>query len=95
MKKLFVGCVLVCLFGCGSKKGSGQATTSADAIQTPATVEQAAKILDLSTFQFMDGAKPLETPQVANLFYAAPGDVKKAFVSLAPGQEINFSAEAK
>jgi len=23
------------------------------------------------------------------------GDVKKAFVSLAPGQEINFSAEAK
>ncbi len=27
----------------------------------------------------MDGAKPLETPQVANLFYLATGDVKTAF----------------
>ena len=27
----------------------------------------------------MDGAKPLESPQVANLFYLATGDVKTAF----------------
>ena len=79
MRKVFVVCALGCLFGCGSKKGSAQETTSADAIKTPATVEQAAKILDLSTFPLMDGAKPLESPQVANLFYVAPSDVKKAF----------------
>jgi hypothetical protein len=48
-------------------------------IKTPATVEQAARVLDLSTFPLMDGAKPLDSPQVANLFYLATGDVKTAF----------------
>ncbi|PYV65622.1 MAG: hypothetical protein DMG97_31800 [Acidobacteria bacterium] len=78
-EKVLVACALVCLFGCGSKKGSAEETTSADAIKTPATVEQAARLLDLSTFPLMDGAKPLESPQVANLFYLATGDVKTAF----------------
>src|SRR5882757_10615150 len=77
--KVFVVCALGCLFGCGSKNQAADDTTSADAIKTPATVEQAAKILDLSTFPLMDGAKPLELPQVANLFYLATGDVKTAF----------------
>jgi hypothetical protein len=77
--KVFVACALGCLFGCGAKKGTAENTTSADAIKTPATVEQAAKVLDLSTFPLMDGAKPLESPQVANLFYLATGDVKTAF----------------
>jgi hypothetical protein len=77
--KVFVACALGCLFGCGAKKGEAEDTTSADAIKTPATVEQAAKVLDLSTFPLMDGAKPLESPQVANLFYLATGDVKTAF----------------
>jgi len=77
--KVFVACALGCLFGCGPKNGATENTTSGDAIKTPATVEQAAQILDLSTFPLMDGAKPLESPQVANLFYLAPGDVKKAF----------------
>lgn len=79
MKKIFVACALVCLFGCGSKNQAADDTTSADTIKTPATVEQAAKVLDLSTFPLMDGAKALEVPQVANLFYLAPGDVKTAF----------------
>src|SRR6266496_6239815 len=78
-EKVLVACALVCLFGCGSKKGSAEETTSVDAIKTPATVEQAAGLLDLSTFPLMNGAKPLESPQVANLFYLSTGDVKTAF----------------
>ncbi len=77
--KVFVACAFGCLFGCGAKKGTAENTTSADAIKTPATVEQAAKVLDLSTFPLIDGAKPLESPQVANLFYLATGDAKTAF----------------
>src|SRR5205809_7995000 len=79
MGKVFAACVFGCLFGCGSKNQAADDTTSADAIKTPATVEQAARVLDLSTFPLMDGAKPLESPQVANLFYLATGDVKMAF----------------
>src|SRR5947208_5356193 len=79
MKKVFAACVFGCLFGCGSKNQAADNTTSAEAIKTPATVEQAARVLDLSTFPLMDGAKPLESPQVASLFYLATGDVKTAF----------------
>ena len=79
MRKVLAACVVGCLFGCGSKNQAADDTTSADAIKTPATVEQAAKVLDLSTFPLVDGAKPLEVPQVANLFYLATGDVKTAF----------------
>src|SRR6266700_8347326 len=79
MKKVFAACVFGCLFGCGSKNQAADDTTSADAIKTPATVEQAARVLDLSTFPLMGGAKPLESPQVAFLFYLATGDVKTAF----------------
>ena len=79
MEKVFVACALGCFFGCGAKNRAADDTDSADAIKTPATVEQAARILDLSTFPLMDGAKPLESPQVANLFYLATGDVKTAF----------------
>ena len=79
MGKVFVACALGCLFGCGAKKGEAENTTSDDAIKTPATAEQAAKILDLSTFPLMDGAKPPESRHVANLSYTTTGDVKKAF----------------
>src|SRR6266536_3678460 len=78
-KKVSAACVIGCLFGCGSKNQAADDTTSADALKTPATVEQAARVLALSTFPLMDGAKPLESPQVANLFYLATGDVKTAF----------------
>ncbi len=79
MEKVFVACALGCLFGCGAKKRAADDTTSADAIKTPATVEQAARILDLSTFPLMDGAKPPGRATMANLSYVAPGDLKKAF----------------
>jgi hypothetical protein len=78
MKKVFAVCALACFLGCGSKKGSAEDTASADANKTPATVEQAAKVLDLATFPLMDGAKSAESRHVANLSYVAPGDPKKA-----------------
>jgi hypothetical protein len=79
MGKVFVICALGCLFACGAKKAATEDSTSADAIKTPATVEQAAGILDLSTFPLMDSAKPTDERHVANLSYLATGDVKKAF----------------
>ena len=78
MKKVFVVCALGCFFGCGAKKGEAEDTSSADAIKKPATVEQAAKVLDLSMFPLMDGARSAESRHVANLSYVAPGDQKKA-----------------
>ena len=60
------------------KRERRKTRASADAIKTPATVEQAAKVLDLSTFPLMDGAKSAESRHVANLSYVAPGDPKKA-----------------
>src|SRR5262245_37613558 len=79
MKKVLVVCAVGFLLGCGAKNGAANDTTSADgAIKTPATVEQAAKVLDLSTFPLMDGAKSAESRHVANLSYVAPGDPKKA-----------------
>ena len=78
IEKIFVACALGCLFGCGSKKGSAEDTTAADANKAPATVEEAAKVLDLSTFPLMDGAKSTESRHVANLSYVTPGDPKKA-----------------
>ena len=60
IEKVFVACALGCFFGCGAKKGAADDTTSADAIKTPATVEQAARVLDLSTFPLMDTAKPTD-----------------------------------
>ena len=78
MEKVFLVCALGCFFACGAKNGAADDTTSADAIKTPATVEQAARVLDLSTFPLMDGARSAESRHVANLSYVAPGDPKKA-----------------
>jgi hypothetical protein len=78
MKKVIVACAIGFLFGCGAKNGTANDATSSDAIKTPATVEQAAKVLDLSTFPLMDGAKSAESRHVANASYVAPGDPKKA-----------------
>src|SRR5437773_5366286 len=79
MKKVFVMCALGCFFGCGAKNRAADDTTESDASKTPATVEQAARVLDLSTFPLMGGAKPPESRQVATLFYLATGDTKTAF----------------
>ena len=77
--KVLAACALVCLSGCGPKKGATDNTTSDGPIQKPATVEQAAQVLDLSTFPLMDGAKPERSRHVANLSYAATGNVKAGF----------------
>jgi hypothetical protein len=77
-KKVFVACALGCLFGCGAKNGAANDTSAEGSLKTPATIEQAAKVLDLSTFPLMDGAKSAESRHVANLSYVAPGDAKKA-----------------
>jgi hypothetical protein len=79
MAKVLVACALVGLSGCGPKKGATDNTISDGPIQLPATVEQAAQILDLSTFPLMDGAKPERSRQVANLTYAATVSVKPGF----------------
>src|SRR5207253_11122782 len=79
MKKLFVVCTLGCVFACGAKNRAGDDSTSYDVIKTPATVEQAGKVLDLATFPLMDTAKPTDERHVANLSYLATGAVKKAF----------------
>ena len=60
------------------EKRAAEDTTSADANKPPATVEEAARVLDLSNFPLMDGAKSAESRHVANLSYVAPGDPKKA-----------------
>jgi hypothetical protein len=79
MEKVFVACTLGFLFGCGAKNRAADDTSSDNAVKTPATVEQAALVLDLSTFPVMNGGKAPESRQVANLFYLATGDVKTAF----------------
>jgi hypothetical protein len=76
MAKVLAACALVCLSACGPKKASTDNTTSDGPIQKPATVEQAAQILDLSTFPLMDGTNPEMARQMAHLTYAAPGNVK-------------------
>jgi hypothetical protein len=79
MGKVFLACAIACLFGCGEKNQAQDDSTSADAVKTPATVEQAARVLDLSTFPLINGAKPSESRSVANLSYLGTGDVKTTF----------------
>jgi hypothetical protein len=71
---VLLGCALACISGCGPKN-----KVADEPVQEPATVEQAARTLDLSTFALMDGAKPPWPRRVASLSYAVTGDVKTAF----------------
>jgi hypothetical protein len=48
-------------------------------IRTPATVAQAAKVLDLAAFPLLSGSKEPPIRMVASLGYQAAGDVKGAF----------------
>jgi hypothetical protein len=72
MENIVVACALGCVFGCGAKNRAADDTTSADAVKTPATVEQAARVLDLTTFPLIDGAKSAESRHVANLSTSHP-----------------------
>jgi hypothetical protein len=69
---LFLGCAFFSLSGCGPKNAG-------ESIKGPATAEQAARLIDLSTFPLVEGAKPPWPRGVASLSYAAPGEVKKAY----------------
>ncbi len=77
--KVLVTCALVCFSACGQKKSATDNTTSDGPIPKPATVEQAARTLDLSTLPLMPDAKPPGSRHVANLSYAARGNVKTGF----------------
>src|ERR1043166_2778580 len=79
---LFAGATLALIFGlsgCVPKKSATDNTTSDGPIQRPATVEQAAKVLDLPIFPLLDGTKPDRSRHVANLTYAATGSAKAGF----------------
>jgi hypothetical protein len=72
----FFGAVLLGVSGCGHK---GSENAAAESIKGPAKVEQAARILDLSTFPRMDGVKPVPQGGVASLSYSVAASVKTAF----------------
>ena len=80
IRKGFAICALLGLVGCGPKKGSAE-NSGADesAGKTPATVQEAARVLDLSAIPLMEGAQTPDSRQVANLSYLASSDVKAAF----------------
>ena len=67
-----LGCALICISGCGPKD-------AVDSVKGPATVAQAARVLDLSTFPLIAGAKPPWPRVVASLTYPVASDVKTAF----------------
>jgi hypothetical protein len=80
MGKGFAICALLGFVGCGSKKGSAEsAGADESAGKTPATVQEAARVLDLSTIPLMEGAQAPDSRQVANLSYGASGNVKAGF----------------
>jgi hypothetical protein len=66
-----VGCALIWMSGCGRNEEES-------AFKQPATPEQAATVLDLSTFPLMKDAKP-GAPAVASFSCEAKGDVKSVF----------------
>jgi hypothetical protein len=68
---------LALLFLAGCNRNGGGSSDSGE-LKTPATLEQAAAVLDLSTFPMMPGAEPRER-SVGTLSYAMTGDTKKIF----------------
>ena len=67
-------CALLCISGCGRHSATGD-----DTRKGPATVEQAARVLDLTTFPLMDGAPANSQRTVANLSYSVASNVKTVF----------------
>lgn len=73
-----LGCTLVCISGCGPK-GNMLTDAPEESLNGPATVEEAARLLDLSAFPMMDGAKAPRQRAIADLSYSVASDVKTAF----------------
>ncbi len=68
LRKILLAATLIVLVGCGPKKGAAEnSAPNESAIKGPATVQQAAQILDLSKFPLLEGAKAPGSRQVANL----------------------------
>jgi hypothetical protein len=59
--------------------GPAQAIGQEAAPRKPATVAEAAKVLDLETFPLLDGAENPGRRRMASLFYQAKGEVKTAY----------------
>ena len=75
----FLSAAIICFSGC-KPKGTGSDRGGTDeTIKGPATVAQAARVLDLSTFPLMEGAAPNPQREVASLSYAVPGKAKAAY----------------
>lgn len=72
MLRCLLGSALVWISGCGPKDAG-------DSIKGPASAAQAARVLDLSTFPLIDGAKPPWPRVIASLNYPVASDVKTAF----------------
>ncbi len=95
MRRGLAICALLGLVGCGPKKGSAEKSGADESasktpatvqeaaqvldLSTPATVQEAAQFLDLATIPLMEGAQAPGSRQVANLSYLAKSDVKGAF----------------
>lgn len=73
--RCLLGSVLLGVSGCGP----GGSETGDESIKGPANVEQAARLLDLSTFPLMDNAEAASERTVANLSYQVASNVKAAF----------------
>src|SRR6187402_2427248 len=72
-------CALAGMVGCGPKKTATDNQATEEGAQSPATVAQAAAVLNLSTIPLVDGARPPWPPRVAALSYNAGGSVPNAF----------------
>jgi hypothetical protein len=73
-----LGCALLGISGCGPKASTLPDTTEGS-LKGPATTEQAAGVLNLSTFPMMPGAPARRQWALADLSYAVASDVKTAF----------------
>src|SRR4051812_21661863 len=73
-------CALLVLVACGPKKTAAQHSVAEEPVaKSPATVQEATRVLDLSTFPLIDGAKPPSPRHLASLNYVASGDAKTGF----------------
>jgi hypothetical protein len=73
VRNVLLGSALVAFSGCGSKNKADEP------LQTPATVEQAVRTLDLSTVPLVEGAKRPWPRRVAGLNYTVKSNTRTAF----------------
>src|SRR5262245_43052723 len=62
----------------GGQKAPEPVVTVDDKVREPATVEEAARLLDLRSFPLMEGAELMGRPSLGALSYSAKGEPKQA-----------------